>query len=451
MIIFSTTSGDHGFSFEPDMYELRLDLSNDWFHVPDFFDDKKTIITLRDRGEGGSYTGCIDKKIEFYLHVLDSSDFCIDIELEHVQKLPLLSLEERALRRIIISVHDFSDDGYSNFCELITKSEFKHNCFFYKFVYNIDLLTKLYDMSVKLKRLNINFTLLSTGKTSLVSRILYKSFDSMATYFGETGATTAPNQITEKEVLLYNLRELNKSTKIGGIIGGSQVLKSRGLTFYNQYFRENKLNAVYLPFVIDDINDLVDFVTTSNMAFYGFSVTMPFKGKLYSVVGAQKAEGEIVNLWIPNDNKLYLTDVYAFEEAFIKLKISDDTKIALIGTGAMAKTVVELLPNNEIYLYARDEAKIDLFINTYHNVKKADSLNHDNTCLINTTPLGMNEEDVLNVFPLIKFSMAIDLPYDKKKTKLVEYCHENNFPVVDGVEFWKLQAEKQLEIIRALV
>jgi shikimate 5-dehydrogenase len=173
---------------------------------------------------------------------------------------------------------------------------------------------------------------------------------------------------------------------------------------------------------------------------------MPFKNvkcKMYNVRSPFQLEKGIINLWTPYDNKTYLTDVYAFEQAFVRLNIDDDVKIVLLGTGAMAKTVIQLLPRNDIYVLGRDEEKVALLMSNFGDK----NIVYDGTiCLINTTPLGMNDENVLDAFPVKVFHMAIDLPYQNKKTKLVEHCEDKNIPIIDGIEFWNLQAQKQLEV-----
>ena len=445
MLIFSTDGNNTKLDFVPDFYELRLDLRKDCFSIPDFFLNKKAIITIRDRAEGGKYIGNIDTKITFLQKILDETNLFIDIELAN-KDLLLNNISPHQKKRVIISVHDFSPKLKLSANYLLNKS-----CFFYKFVINNNSISEFFEVYHYLNSLNIDYTLISIGYTSLLSRILYQHLGFKATYFGKKGHQTALNQMTERDVIRYDLINISPKTAIGGIIGSEQILNSLGLSFYNKYFQDNNINAVYLPIVIekargDDLKLLVELVKSSSFFCFGFSITMPFKKEIgkwevntsptsaHSLQGGQDINRSY-NLWIPNDNKSYLTDEDAFIEAFKKLHITKETKILLLGIGAMAKTVLKLLPENTIYIITRHS--LTAFV---------EWVGEGIFCLINTTPLGTNGEDIREIYPNLKFHKVIDLPYSTEKTKLALYCQENNIPIVDGKQFWKLQAKKQLEL-----
>ena len=478
MLIYSTSVNNFTkIHFEPDFYELRLDLSDDFYFIPEIFLNKKTIITLRDKDEGGNYDGSLDKKLTFFIDILQNTDFYIDIELKYfddfLKKIEryfpiLISTENnsfwakqdniiRMLKRIIVSNHDLCKKSILPIQYLTAKGSFLlQSTFFFKYVSKIDYLSDLLKINNKIKKLNIEYVLMSTGKTALLSRLLYKNLGSKAVYFGKKGAETAENQITDRDVIRYNLKNLNKETKIGGILGGEQILNSLGLDFYNNYFQDNSLDAVYLPFIAEiselaptkknnppnsakKILDFLYFVKKSNMSFYGFSITMPCKKELPALINQKD---EIINLWIPNKNEVFLTDIDAFQKSFQKLKITKKTKITLIGKGAMALCVKNLLPENDLKIFTRNSINnSDKYV-----MSSVDWLDTDFKCLINTTPLGMKGENVLEIFNIKHFDCVIDLPYSTEKTPLIEFCQKNKLPYVDGHEFWSLQAEKQLTL-----
>ena len=401
MLIYSTYNNHYSeISFEPDAYELRLDLCKDQFLIPEFFYKKNTILTLRDASEGGNYKGCIKKKLNFYLDILKNTSFFVDIEVKYLDNCQEF---DSFYDRIIWSQH----------CNLNVPTT---TVPIQKYVYPIDTLLEQCKLS------NKYFCLLSSGKTSLISRLLYKHFGSKAVYFGKEGYETAAGQLTDNDVLLYNLKTINKETIIGGILGGEQIINSIGLKFYNNYFKQNNINAVYLPFINPDLNDFISFVKDSGFRFYGFSITMPYKKKLSELL---KIDKEIINLWIPSSNEVDCTDETAFIQAFSILDITKDTPIILYGKGAMAQIVKKLLPDNIIYSVARDNIVPDID----KNIPVA---------VINATP----QIDLIPNNLLIH--SVIDLPYSNNSTAIIDYCIENNVPHIDGVSFWKIQAEKQL-------
>ncbi|MCL2064478.1 MAG: type I 3-dehydroquinate dehydratase [Candidatus Cloacimonetes bacterium] len=440
MLIYSTNENNFDkCCFKPDMFELRLDLCESTFQIPDFFSDKKTIITLRDISEGGLYEGSLEKRLDFYAELLKHTDFFIDIEFRYFNDLTKMLDIALYKHRIIVSVHDNS----RSFFEIDPAWKEIPTPFFFKFVYKIDTLTELYTINNQLKTMKLDYCLLSVGKTSLLSRVLYKKLGSKAVYFGKKGYETAPNQLTDNDVLQYNLQNINKGTKMGGIIGGSQILNSLGLSFYNSFFQRENINSVYLPFLTEDISDIVNFVKNAELDFYGFSITMPFKDKISSMIGKEQ---EIINLWLPLKNEVFLTDEVGFEKSFHQLNISNQTLIILFGSGAMAETVLKMLPDNDIIIVSRNKKKTEYLKMKYQKNKIIDKIpQREDLCLINATPLGMKGENVLDIYDFKIFNKVIDLPYTENKTKLVEYCEKKGISFVDGKEFWKFQAEEQLK------
>jgi len=485
MLIFSSNGQNNDIKIVPDFYELRLDLASKHYYVPIFYYTRKTIITLRNSNEGGMFNGQKSEKIDFYIKILNETDFYIDIELDDILLL-YEKIDINMRQRLIISIHESSNNNIKLF-NLVKENHFIYDCFFYKIVIMNSSFLDYFALYNNLEQLGIKYTLLSSGSTLHFSRILYKQLGFTATYFGKKGFETSPGQLVEEDVLKFNILNLNNDTSIGGIIGGKQILSSLGLTFYNNYFQNNNKNAVYLPFIIDNTFELDFFLNKitskkqnvkekrlhnwDNFNFYGFSITMPYKEEITKLL---KIDNKIINLWVPKLNKIYMTDEDAFIKSFIKLQISQKTIIIIIGSGAMAKTALKILSNNKIYMINRNTISKKNIVNEQRCIDENNStfntyiskinqnidtnsscseLNYkfkdtNNICIINTTPIGMNMENFLEVFPLSNFDKVIDLPYtySNKTTPLTQFCIDNNIPVVDGIEFWYYQAKQQLEI-----
>jgi len=416
MIIFSV-SKPHFTSLRPDFYELRLDLRRAWNRIPMFFFNHPTIITLRDRKEGGNYSGSIAEKLDLYIRLLEETSLYVDIELTHLPKLIEKLNNKALLQKSVVSVHDLAEFDFARAKTIIQRAEAVTNCFFLKFVFCIDTFAQLRAVVGLLSALKVPYVLLSAGKLSLITRILYSHLGGVATYYGKKGELTAPNQIDQLDVRTYNLVHINRETRIGGVVGGNQVKHSLGIDFYNRYFRLHRINAVYLPFAIDDCADFVYFVTNSQLPFFGFSVTMPFKQVITKYINTTD---HIINLWLPCSGKTFNTDIHALLYAFRRLNITPQTRIVLLGRGAMAQLVRQLLP--------------EIPAETTNDV-----------CLINATPLGHNGEDVFDHFQIPPFNTAIDLPYAQADTKLVVYCKELGLKYIDGKTFWRIQAKEQLK------
>ena len=436
MLVLSTYKKEPTPVVEPDFYELRLDLTEDWTQIPEFYQNKNTIITIRDKDQGGQYKDTMTKKLNFYLDLLEKTNFYIDIELTNLEVLLGELNSEELHDRIIVSVHDATDNAMENFKDMINSTNFSDSIYLYKFVFKIDSYSALLMMSNMLRDLRIHYSIQSIGKTSIVSRVLYKHFGSFLSYFAEEDYLTAPNQLTDKEIIQYNMKNIDTETSIGGIIGGDQVIYSIGLKSFNRYFQRKGINAVYLPFIIPDMSDMLDFFSGFFVNFYGFSITMPFKSNIVPT--------KIVNTWLPKKNEFQLTDVNAFNLAFKKLGVGPTTKIILIGSGAMAETVMNLLPDNDTDIYTQKK------LEKIKNPEAEFEYNRaENVVLINATPIGTNDEDLIEHFRLNNFDRVIDLPYlHDRRTQLAKFCRENKIPIVDGVLFWKWQAKVQLKMFK---
>jgi len=482
MLIYSTDGNDLELTFEPDYYELRLDLRKKTFEIPALLRGKKnTIITIRDIVEQGQYRGRTKKKILFLASILHETDFFVDIELQHLEDI-LGLIEEKHHSRLIISCHNNSDCSLRKHLQKIKEMK-KISCFFYKFVFYIPEYAHFFVVLQALQKKEIAYCFFTYGHSAFLSRILYKHCGSKAVYFGKKEKETAAEQITEYDVQRYNLLNITAQTRLGGIIGDQKVHYSLGLSYYNQYFQQNNCDAIYIPFPINpiflgselylkEVEDLIQLAYRYPNLFYGFSITSPFKSwfPICLLNAAKKKEQRevkvefiseqkkivpsltqqavdlrlphMINLWIPRTNKQLLTDEHAFMKSFHQLEITPKTPIILVGRGAMAKKAIDLLRTNTIYwLNDNDHWEENSTHKKLRRIHEYDPT-YD-TCLINATPVT-RLLDLLRQHQIHHFNKVIDLPYSTQPTEIISYCQNNNLRYVDGYQFWEWQSENQL-------
>ncbi|HHE39290.1 MAG TPA: type I 3-dehydroquinate dehydratase, partial [Candidatus Cloacimonetes bacterium] len=254
-----------------ELLEFRLDYNKNFTEFPDNLIDKKAIITIRDISEGGKSEILFSEKIEYYKKVIANHNCLVDLEINRYQKTSINPDD------LILSYHNFSDTlRIEKLKEIINYSNSIPSKFL-KIAVNIDKYSELFEISYLISKSNKPVIFAGMGKLGKISRLLFQQFGAVGTFVGLDFFPTANGQLTIKEVEKYYLQKISKSTKIGGIVGGKQVEKSLGIFFYNDYFRKNKIDAVYLPFVVEDLNDFWKWMEKSRIDFYGFSITMPFK------------------------------------------------------------------------------------------------------------------------------------------------------------------------------
>ena len=428
---------------ELEWIEYRLDYNSEYNKFPEKYINPKSIITIRDVSEGGVKQINRKEKTEFYRKVVDKFNCLVDYELSQYkdQDIPTLNL--------ILSYHDFLEiPDFQKLKKVIEISNSKAAKYL-KIAINISSYSELIAIKNVIGKSNKPIIFAAMGKLGKIGRILYKHLGADSTFVGLKHHTTADDQLTEEEASILQLKDINKKTALGGIVGSEQVWQSLGLEFYNTIFKKRKLNAVYLPFFTDDLPDFMNWFNNTDFRdrFYGFSVTMPFKKEITKLLDPQDLINPPVNLFLPKSKRTFNSDIEAFLKCIHYLNIKTKNKILILGSGATAESALMALVDYSICITSRKEQKGKELAAKYSKefipINEIDQ--YDFVILINCTPLGMNDEDVLAKLRIKLPEKVIDLPYKEKNTLLIKHCIENEIDYVDGKMFWKWQAESQLK------
>ncbi len=443
----------------PEYYlEYRLDLTDDWNFIDKDTVDERVIMTIRDRNEAG--TGVIqkklstaDQKVRLYSDWVHKYGCLVDIEHSLLNKLTAPELVRLDRSHLIISIHSFDNNweiiDIARRCLDIERS----GCRYGKLALASNSWEKLLKLETLFRTTSSKILLAFLGEDGISKRCLYRHLGAEGTFVCLNGKETATGQLTVDLAEMLGLVSLTGKELIGGIIGGQQVKRSRGIDYYNSLFRAKKLSAVYLPFIVKDAENFQHWLEagTRKSKVYGFSVTMPMKRKIASISGKQ---GMIVNLW-DGKKEIFNTDLIAMEQILEKYKmLKKSSRILIIGSGASAQTTIQAIAGRaEIFISSRNfpeairlcsKIKAEYFIPENLKGKYFD-------LIINTTPLGMNDEDLLDFASGMDFKIAIDLPYRKGMTPLGRFCKETGKQYVSGMEFWQYQTEAQERYFMAAI
>ena len=110
---------------------------------------------------------------------------------------------------------------------------------------------------------------LCMGERGVISRILCPKFGGYLT-FGTLGAgkESAPGQPTMSDLLeVYRIKQIGVDTKVYGLIG-KPLAQSKSPKLHNALFKSIGLNAVYVPFLTDNLANFLN--TYSSPDFVGF-------------------------------------------------------------------------------------------------------------------------------------------------------------------------------------
>ena len=108
---------------------------------------------------------------------------------------------------------------------------------------------------------------LAMGPRGLITRLLAPKFGGFLTFGAlAPGAESAPGQPTVTELSRrYRLASLSPSTRVFGLIG-NPVGHSKGPIIHNAAFAERGEDAVYVPFLVDNVRSFLDAFNATDFA-----------------------------------------------------------------------------------------------------------------------------------------------------------------------------------------
>ncbi|MCL2127600.1 MAG: type I 3-dehydroquinate dehydratase, partial [Treponema sp.] len=266
--------------------------------------------------------------------------------------------------------------------------------------------------------------LVAMGHFGVYSRILSEQFGSCLTYssalFEPDTQSAAPGQLDIQELdQLYRFRGITGATKVYGVTGFP--LKVTGSPHYfNTILKLEDIDAVYVPFPADSINDLMELA--GELHVEGLSVTVPYKEAVIPFLESQSPEVKSIAAcntmslgprgWIGTN-----TDAGGFSDSLLAFTGRSNLKrqrVTVIGAGGAARAVV--------YELHRLGAKVLILNRTAHKARSLAALYRfewggmDNQgiamidkyrdIIIQTTPAEMEGHDTNEAAPAAMYSFS---------------------------------------------
>ncbi len=415
------------------------------------------IFTCRRRADGGRWEGSESDRVALLQEAVDVGAAYVDVEMDAVG-----ALARKLATKTIVSYHNFEETPEDLAAIFAKMAALKPDL--------VKVVTMAQDIadSVRLFRLLREAALptiaFAMGERGLVSRVLTRKFGGYLTFAAlRRGAESAAGQLTAAELQsLYHYKEITGDTAVYGVIG-KPIAHSLSPHIHNAAFRQAGLNAVYLPFLVDDV---VEFVRAFEaVPVSGYSVTIPHKVAVMDVldeVDPVARDIGAVNTVVRREGTLLgsNTDCPAAMSALANaLGGRQGTesplagkRVVLLGAGGAARAVA--------YGLTRAGAQVTILNRT---VAKAEALAKelaaecggldelaDVTCdvLINTTSVGMHprvEESIVPAQALRPGMVVFDAVYNPMKTRLLAEAEQARCVTVSGVDWFVEQAALQFE------
>jgi 3-dehydroquinate dehydratase / shikimate dehydrogenase len=231
------------------------------------------ILTVRRVRDGGLFAGDERERAAVLARLVVGGFRYVDIE----EDLDAPGLEARigsAGVRIIRSMHDHAgvpSDLASRIARLARRpTEIPKAAVMPKSTADLARLLAAFKSQARGERI-----LLGMGDYGFPTRVLATRLDSFLCYTSPAGTTVAPGQVDPDTLeSLYRFRSIGPATSVYGVIG-NPVMHSRSPRIHNCGFGALGRDAVYIPFLVDDVDAFWEVADALEVR--GLSVTAPHK------------------------------------------------------------------------------------------------------------------------------------------------------------------------------
>jgi len=410
------------------------------------------VATCRRRAGGGRLSGGSKAELYWLSQAREAGCSWCDLEIETLRELRGKALSELGLPpNILVSSHNFKRMpvrlGAIHSSAHPAAGAVKIAAHSGTFADSLRLLG--------MARHSPNLVAVPMGEVGLPARILALKEGSALAY-APIGEATAPGQVSLHDLKhLYRAHELTRHTRVYGVIG-APVGHSLSPLLHNTGFRARKIDAVYLPFLVNDLRDFLKAVP--EFGIRGFSVTIPHKQSILRHLNACDpfaAEiGAVNTVVVRRDGSLFgcNTDYIGILRALEGKLELPGSRVLIFGAGGVARAAAFALAKAgaRVGICARREkAARELAKAAGGEVVPRRALRSESfDAILNATPIGMHPHD--RISPLssreLNGRIIMDLINRPQKTQLLKLAARKGIATISGVEMFVPQGVAQWEL-----
>jgi len=242
------------------------------------------------------------------------------------------------------------------------------------------------------------------------------------------------------------------------------VMHSVSPQYHNSWFAAERLNGVYLPFEVNDVDSFMRRMVHPRTReldwnLRGLSVTAPHKQtvmKHLDWLDPWAREIGAVNTVLVSEHDLsgFNTDAPGFLSPLVeKLGSPNGLRAAIIGAGGAARAVAWALREEKanVTIFARDVNKAQPLAESFgvDCQPLASATFKDYDLVVNTTPLGSGahiDQTPVTAEQLNGVRCVYDLIYNPVETKFLQEGSKAGCDTIGGLEMLLAQARIQFEI-----
>jgi 3-dehydroquinate dehydratase/shikimate dehydrogenase len=413
------------------------------------------LATCRRHQNHGKFNGSVEDQIRILNAALDAGARAVDIEIESAENAGPRLEALRGKGKLMLSYHNY--DGTPS-PEVVLRRMLRIPADGYKIVTTarkpsdnsrILALTKSHPRTPLI--------VLAMGETGFPTRVLATAWGGMFTYAAPNASEgTASGQVSARVLRnLYRAEKFSRAAKIYGVIA-DPVRHSISPAVHNRAFQAHRIDAVYLPFLVQPAQLKDFFILAESLPIAGFSVTIPHKQKIIRYldvidplarrIGAVNTVWKKAGKWRGGN-----TDADAVTIPLSKKLRLSKSSVLVVGNGGAARSAAYALVGSgaKVSIVGRNPDRVrslaracgaESLLREQLNGRKFDALVH-------ATPLGMLPHPEGCFFPdAIPAELVFDMVYNPLETTLLRHAASQGSAVISGLQMFLEQASRQFEI-----
>ncbi len=413
------------------------------------------LATCRRHQNQGHFNGSIEEQIRILNAAINAGARAVDVEIESAEHVLARLDGLRASALLVISYHNYQGTPAT---EAVLRRMMKIPADAYK------LVTTARKPSDNMRVLGLTrshprapLIVLAMGEAGFPTRVLSPAWGSLYTYATPNAAEgTASGQVCAKLLRhLYRVEKFSRAAKVYGVIA-DPVRHSISPAVHNRAFQARRMDAVYLPFLVQPAQ-LKDFFSLADkMPVSGFSVTIPHKQRVLRyldiVQPLARRIGAVNTVWRKAGKwRGANTDADAVVGPLSKQLRLPKASVLLVGNGGAARSAAYALVESgaKLAIVGRNPDRVRSLAKACGaeplSREQAEARGFD--ALVHATPLGMYPHTEDCFFPgKIPAETVFDMVYNPMETTLTRRAAEQGKCVIHGIQMFLEQAAQQFEL-----
>lgn len=417
--------------------------------------DCSLLATCRRHQNHGRFNGSIEEEFRLLSSAVDAGARAIDVEIESAESAApgLHRFDGHAL--LVLSYHNF--DG-TPALEPILKRMLRFPAAAYKLVttarkpsdnWRVLSLAKAYPKTPLI--------LLAMGEIGFPTRVLSLVYGGQYSYATPAAAVgTAAGQVAARQLRqVYRGEKLSRAARVFGVVA-DPVRHSISPAVHNRAFQSRRMDALYLPFLVQPLQLKDFFVLADKLPVHGFSVTIPHKQKILRYLDGidplARRIGAVNTVWRKAGKwRGTNTDAEGIRVPLSKRVRLDKCSVLVVGNGGAARSAAFALSDAKakVSIVGRNPDRVRALAKAVAaeplSREQAEAGKFD--VLVHATPLGMWPHPEECFFAdTIPADLVFDLVYTPQETMLLKRAKQQGCEIIYGLDMFLEQAAAQFQI-----